>query len=755
MGGVVLLRVAVMASSLGLGMGQTTEQLLSMPCPNLCNGHGWCENHDRRCTCYSGYAGADCSQRTCPTGTAWADEADEILETDVAHNDVECSRRGRCEALTGECVCGQGFEGAACERKSCSRDCSGRGKCVSMRYYASLKDPGLGTVYAYDEVWDANMIFGCACDDGFAGYDCSLRACPTGDDPGTTGVTEVQALVCTADGGSIALGFGRQWTTKLDHEASAARVKAALEELRTVLTPGNADGIKVTFSSPATTMCDEDGDATVYVEFLQNFGELPLLQVDTGDLSLSSGTASASVRRHRTGTKENVDCSNRGVCDPTAGACECSITSDCTENCFTTSDGYGNEGARGDCGAQVAVVETCPGELECSSHGTCDQTSKSCACQDGYAGADCSLMTCPYGKSWFSLPTADNVAHQILAECSDGGVCNRDFGECECDANFEGAACEYLKCPGETECSGHGECLSMALLAEAAEVNGVATDLTYGASPNDPLRWDWDAVRGCKCDAGYTYYDCSGLICPYGDDPLSVNQFNEVQLVNCDLDSSAPGIVTFTFREETAAVAAKTATLADLEAALESMDTIDDVKVYSDIGEIDTTGLVCSAAGTDVYVEFLRPTGDVPLMTTDRTSVASRRSFASSLATQARADRQHRRVHQGHEGMGRVLGPRPLRSSPRYLRLLPGLWLQRRPGLARPLCGLRLAIPGHRGASRHRLGFLTFIHRTLWTHGGPSRTLTSQVALQRHNVAVVLWPEQFLPIAHGGPGKCR
>lgn len=43
-------------------------------CPNRCNGHGFCNVHtDVKCICFPTYTGADCSQRYCPSGTAWFD----------------------------------------------------------------------------------------------------------------------------------------------------------------------------------------------------------------------------------------------------------------------------------------------------------------------------------------------------------------------------------------------------------------------------------------------------------------------------------------------------------------------------------------------------------------------------------------------------------------------------------------------------------------------------------------------------------
>ena len=32
-------------------------------------------------------------------------------------------------------------------------------------------------------LWDQHKILGCACDDGWTEFDCSLRTCPFGDDP--------------------------------------------------------------------------------------------------------------------------------------------------------------------------------------------------------------------------------------------------------------------------------------------------------------------------------------------------------------------------------------------------------------------------------------------------------------------------------------------------------------------------------------------------------------------------------------------
>mmetsp|Transcript_23393 Transcript_23393/g.70211 ORF Transcript_23393/g.70211 Transcript_23393/m.70211 type:complete len:143 (+) Transcript_23393:240-668(+) len=140
------------------------------------------------------------------------------------------------------CVCEESrFEGAACERKSCPDACNGRGRCQNMRYFASLKDPGEGNVFTYESNWDANIMYGCNCDDGVFGPDCSLRYCPHGDDPLTDlvihnpsnaescladglmmpndrselQVNEQQQIECKADSGYLVLSFRNKHTERI------------------------------------------------------------------------------------------------------------------------------------------------------------------------------------------------------------------------------------------------------------------------------------------------------------------------------------------------------------------------------------------------------------------------------------------------------------------------------------------------------------------------------------------------------------
>lgn len=233
-------------------------------------------------------------------------------------------------------------------------------------------------------------------------------------------------------------------------------------------------------------------------------------------------------------------------------------------------------------------------------------------------------------------PTENNYAHMSdsLAECSDMGICDQSTGQCVCMDGFEGAACNVMSCPGDPVCNNHGECLTMAQLALDATTNGASTDFTYGAIPNKPETWDYDKMQGCKCDEGYEGYDCSLLSCPRGDDPLTEFQNNEIQTFSCTATSSS-ATVGFTFRQRSTSPLAHDSSLEQLEHALESLTSVVDVKISNLSGDLSEP--LCSSSGTTAYIEFLSPTGDVPLLELDSVSVDS-----ASVVEKTQGTKEHR-----------------------------------------------------------------------------------------------------------------
>ena len=190
------------------------------------------------------------------------------------------------------------------------------------------------------------------------------------------------------------------------------------------------------------------------------------------------------------------------------------------------------------------------------------------------------------------------------------GICDRTSGICQCVTGYVGQACQSRSCPGAiTQCNGQGSCYDMSTLAVLAKVNGVTAQFSYGATPGNPITWDATRLFGCDCGDTYTGYDCSLRTCPFGDDPLTVNQADEVQLLTCT-DADMVGTILFTFRDVTGAPLFPTATSADVKANLEAISTVGKVAVEPWL----PNGLdqICSQSGNELMVTFLTEHGDLP-----------------------------------------------------------------------------------------------------------------------------------------------
>lgn len=229
---------------------------------NDCNGHGKCLYSKNECECTTGYGSPaevavlgyrpsyDCSLKVCALGYSWGDIArhnstnSNKLTTDMSHKKYECGNMGKCKRDEGYCECNEGFRGEACEYRMCpgKGECSGHGKCVSMRVMAQmsdalpLSDVNENHTSGYHisggdmgPTWDQDRNLGCVCDSSWAvglgrgetqepewfGPDCSLRRCPSGDNPDTP-ADETDGFEKTATGGT---GVGKAGNLK-HHDCS-------------------------------------------------------------------------------------------------------------------------------------------------------------------------------------------------------------------------------------------------------------------------------------------------------------------------------------------------------------------------------------------------------------------------------------------------------------------------------------------------------------------------------------------------------
>jgi hypothetical protein len=228
---------------------------------------------------------------------------------------------------------------------------------------------------------------------------------------------------------------------------------------------------------------------------------------------------------------------------------------------------------------------------------------------------------------------------------------------------------------GATECSGHGQCLSMKQLAyRSATPRGDAAGVTYGEDPNNPNTWDADRVRGCSCDPFWSGADCSARSCPLGDDPNTHDDVAEVQLLNCTATS---GTFTLSFRSQvdmgsgrrvaaTTAALPYNATATMVARALEALSTLEAVVVTYSAQTEDGNGSFCvggraweesgknaSAREANVVsVRFLREGGDLPPLIADASQLINA-PYGDDAATDAGSGRVH--VASGGAGMHGVV----------------------------------------------------------------------------------------------------
>lgn len=97
----------------------------------------------------------------------------------TAHQLVECSGRGTCDSAAGKCRCLPGYSGEACQRTVCPNSCSGHGSCqTELRFAVYGMAENAGNLGNYEK----DQQYGCKCDAGYRGPDCSMVECPSGRD---------------------------------------------------------------------------------------------------------------------------------------------------------------------------------------------------------------------------------------------------------------------------------------------------------------------------------------------------------------------------------------------------------------------------------------------------------------------------------------------------------------------------------------------------------------------------------------------
>lgn len=271
----ILLVLFVQISYLQLGRSQ---------CQDNCNQHGICTTHST-CSCFAGYEGSDCSIKMCPTGPRYADVAS---SEDKAHAFAQCSGQGTCDTSTGLCTCFPGYTGYNCQKPSCPNNCGNHGVCISLREAARTYDGWTLNHTTTYTLWDADVSFGCQCDPGWSGHDCTIKSCDKGLDPRLSGsASETVTLVCTAGpsfGGKFKLRFvGKVGKSFLTGLSTATEVAAAIMESGGYFSSDGAHSyapVKVLIDgsdSVSKTVCAASATTVTTIQFVRKSGDLAAL----------------------------------------------------------------------------------------------------------------------------------------------------------------------------------------------------------------------------------------------------------------------------------------------------------------------------------------------------------------------------------------------------------------------------------------------------------------------------------------------
>lgn len=320
-------------------------------CPNSCSGHGTCNGEDQ-CECQdegiiinpsgnsdtkmAAWTGADCSAMTCPRGISWTVPSSTGGDLYCSHlQGQECSDMGLCDRTTGQCSCFAGYTGAACQRTSCPNDCNGHGVCQSNVKFAQdatialqpedFDAAGLNADFdyliSYDLAWDSDLHFGCKCDVGYRGADCSQVECPSDTDPLDDFCRETENLLYIEFIDALTFYESSEGTLHPQQRPLGNRMQMFNEYYSPESMDSSAEGApkeclygETVYYDNAANKASGDSTRAVIADLAGNNGDLDSDGVEI-DLCIYG--------EYCGGATSGQPCSGRGLCNYEDGTCNC------------------------------------------------------------------------------------------------------------------------------------------------------------------------------------------------------------------------------------------------------------------------------------------------------------------------------------------------------------------------------------------------------------------------------------------------
>lgn len=306
---------------------------------------------------------------------------------------LPCAGVGLCNYATGTCSCPTGYAGQACERMTCQSvtGCGDNGRCVPF-----------ATVNASSSSWEADRIHTCLIDT----YGTMHRALnnihiAAADSDTVTGTVPLNAMTIATVTGNLLnefdcpygfnirnrdvllarLNFNKALSITSSSAVTAAAAEAllSLREIQQIICAAtygsfvlSFDGVQFTIpanmsigdfqyllesslpavgylavASSSPTMCTTAyGGAVTNITFMSLYtAEVPLLTIESENVHGRPGTVQAT-RLSAVAFDLSEECAGNGRCDRSSGLCKC-------WDHYGSSDGLGNPGIHGDCGARL------------------------------------------------------------------------------------------------------------------------------------------------------------------------------------------------------------------------------------------------------------------------------------------------------------------------------------------------------------------------------------------------------------------
>jgi hypothetical protein len=222
---------------------------------------------------------------------------------------------------------------------------------------------GYGTHPLNKNTWDADRIYGCLPDEygyylggnissGVPGF----MPCPSGYDmrlmdfkahnssiANYTNVVEIQQITCKGDTGYFTVSFRGKMSEPIYAEYNTFQMAEVLAAVPTI----GPVRIELSTGSATDAVCSTSNYVTIYMDSV--LGDTPELTTSVASLKWRSRAGTATVTRVQTGSSRGLlECSGHGSCNRATGTCECFSH-------WVSSNGFGQPGQRGDCGANDVI----------------------------------------------------------------------------------------------------------------------------------------------------------------------------------------------------------------------------------------------------------------------------------------------------------------------------------------------------------------------------------------------------------------